>query len=593
MAILHTEGTHLEPHAPVIPLNKRFLISLACVFLVAMHFFTPNPGGEGLALSFNTATWAGLSVTFAIGLYQVANNQALRYSRLTFGLTITCILLTLPEFYLNADLTHSMPRLIGLWAGLLLFVLLQQFQFSNSQKQRLLWFIVLAVLIEALFGFVQYFVLPAHNIFNYNTLINRPYGIFQQPNVMASFLATGLVLSGYLLARHPVKYRRRLGSISLLYVTPSLTVPLLIVLASRTGWLAAVISVALLTPYLYHFATKRRASGWCLSLLLGLGFGAIMALSNDGIVDGKGSQQTILEKSNLDSPRSYIYHQALDMFIEKPLTGYGYGRFEPSYLLYTARQHQLNPSYHVGLPSLSHPHNELLYWAVEGGVVPVLGILLAAALVLRQLYLAKKGTRLALLALFLPIVLHSQLEYPFYHSAIHWIIFVMLLYWVDQRSVSYRKLSFHASGKSLLRVTSLILPICISLYMLSALQTNSALSRFEKSVPPNPELLKHITNPIAWQSRLDWDIYSTYLRIGLLEHQAKFIQPYIDWSEQMIKIKPRPAFYNNLILAYQGLGEDDKANQVRAEANYLFPNLNFSNIKYLPPSAIKQKLKNK
>ena len=318
-----------------------------------------------------------------------------------------------------------------------------------------------------------------------------------------------------------------------------------------------------------------------------------MALSNGGIIDGKGTQQTILEKSNLDGPRSYIYHQALDMFIEKPLTGYGYGKFESSYLLYTARQHQLNPNYHAGLPSLSHPHNELLYWAVDGGVIPVLGILLAIALVLRQLYLAKQGTRLALLALFMPIVLHSQLEYPFYHSAIHWVIFVMLLYWVDQRSVSYRKLSFHASGKSLLRVTSLMLPICISLYMLSALQTNSVLTRFERSVPPNPELLKHITNPIAWQDRLDWDIYSTYLRIGLLEHKAKFIQPYINWSEKMIKIKPRPAFYNNLVLAYQGLGEGDKANQVRAEAKYLFPNLSFSNIQYLPPAVIEHKLKEK
>ena len=54
-------------------------------------------------------------------------------------------------------------------------------------------------MIQALFGYFQYFFLEAGNMFGYNTKANRPYGIFQQPNVMASFLATGFVLSAYLL----------------------------------------------------------------------------------------------------------------------------------------------------------------------------------------------------------------------------------------------------------------------------------------------------------------------------------------------------------------------------------------------------------
>ncbi|MDF4604122.1 Wzy polymerase domain-containing protein, partial [Vibrio parahaemolyticus] len=57
-----------------------------------------------------------------------------------------------------------------------------------------------------------------------------------------------------------------------------------------------------------------------------------------------------------------------------------------------------------------------------------------------------------------------------------------------------------------------------------------------------------------------------------------------DWSLQIIKDKPRPAFYNNLILAYQGLDDSSKAEQIRAEAQFLFPNIDFSQVNYQPPS---------
>ena len=87
-----------------------------------------------------------------------------------------------------------------------------------------------------------------------------------------------------------------------------------------------------------------------------------------------------------DDIRSTLYKQGLDMLIEKPFTGYGYGNFESSYILYTARQHALNENYPSGLPALDHPHNELLYWGVEGGLLPIIGITLAAGLVLFRIY---------------------------------------------------------------------------------------------------------------------------------------------------------------------------------------------------------------
>ena len=500
--------------------------------------------------------------------------------KLTIGLLISCIILTLPVLYSNADPSGASGRLLGLWTGFSFFVLLQQFKFSNKHKQRLLWFIVLAVMIQALFGYFQYFFLEAGNMFGYNTKANRPYGIFQQPNVMASFLATGFVLSAYLLARQPTKYNLKLSESFLLYLMPAITVPLLIIIASRTGWLASVLSFVLILPYLYKFSTKKRFYGWCGSVLIGL-------IAGFAIINLQAADSLASKRTHLESPRAYTFPQALDMMVEKPFSGYGYGKFESEYTLYTARQHQLNSNYHPGLPAMDHPHNELLFWGVEGGIVPIIGILLAAALVAGRITTATKGTQLALFALFIPIVLHSQLEYPFYHSAIHWITFIVLLYWVDQRTSYHYQKGFSVISKTLFRVTSLVVPILVSFYMLSALHTNYVLTKFEKSQPKNPDILKEVSNPVVWKDRYDWDIYSTYLNIGLYQEDPKLIQPYIDWSLNIIKSKPRPAFYNNLILAYQGLGDESKAEQIRSEAQFLFPNRDFSTVQYQRPSQVK------
>ncbi|WP_261816099.1 PglL family O-oligosaccharyltransferase [Vibrio gallicus] len=572
MATLLTSGTQLHKKLAAVPLNKRFLIAVGAAFLVAAHFFTPNPGGAGLMLSFNPPVWVAISVALGIAAYQTARNRVVRYSKLSIALLVSCILLTLPVFYPNAEPIFALPRLSGLWAGLALLFALQQFRFSNEEKQRLLWFILLAVLIEALLGWAQYTLFSQGNFMGYNTIRNRPYGIFQQPNVMASFLSTGLVLSGYLLARQPhTKYLHWRYKLVLLYATPILTIPLLIVLASRTGWLGALISLALLLPYVYRFAARNRSYLWL--SMLGLGFIVGIGLTQIG-----SNQSLLQQKTDLESPRAYTFPQTLDMLIERPLSGYGYGQFETEYTVYTARQHQLNSDYPAGLPAMDHPHNELLYWGVEGGVVPLFGLLLAMGYVLYWLNKAKHGTRIGILALFVPIVLHTQLEYPFYHSAIHWISFIILIYWVDQRGGRAYLFKFGRSSKLALRVSSLLLPIFCSVFMISALQTNYVLTSFERSKPKDPNILDKVTNPVVWKDRYEWDINSTFLQLGLATRNPKYIQTFIDWAQEFVKHKPRPAIYKNLIIAYQGQSEEMLAEEVRGEAKFLFPKVDFDNI---------------
>ena len=573
------EPITMELEMPRLPLiNKVFIFSLAVMFLLAMHFPMQNPGGAGLSLSFNVTTWMALSISLGIGLYKISTAREIKYSALTISLFVCALLLTIPILYDNVNMDNISNRLIGLWVGFVFFVVLQQFKFSEQQKQQLLWLVVLAVIIEALFGLWQYLMLEPGNMFVYNTKVNRPYGIFQQPNVMASFLATGLVISGFLIPTQLTRSRSVFSKMTLLYLVPLLTVPLLIALASRTGWLGATLATIGILPFIYHFSTKKHCASWLISIIVGAVLGII-------IIQSQGTGDFILAKADVESPRRYTIPQTLDMIVEKPLTGYGYGRFEHEYIHYTATRHQQDENYRAGLAQMDHPHNELLFWGAEGGVLPIIALLLAALFVALHINKVKGSKRLALYSLFIPIVLHTQLEYPFYHSAIHWFIFIILIYWIDQEVSHYNTQRFSNGSKIILRISSLLIPILTSVYMLTLLHTNLVLIEYERSNPKNPEILKQVSNHGAWKYRFEHDVYTTYFNIGLTLNKAELIREYVSWAVKTLDKKAYPSKYKRLILAYQALNEPKNVEKIKAEAKFLFPAVNFSNINYIPPSS--------
>ncbi|MCZ8497673.1 hypothetical protein O9929_01580 [Vibrio lentus] len=85
-----------------------------------MHFYAWK---SGLALSFNpTSTWLALSFTLAIGYQSLPLTEHFKYSKLTVGLLISCVILTLPILYCNASPRAASGRLLGLWAGFTAFV---------------------------------------------------------------------------------------------------------------------------------------------------------------------------------------------------------------------------------------------------------------------------------------------------------------------------------------------------------------------------------------------------------------------------------------------------------------------------------------
>ncbi|MGL6350768.1 MAG: pilin glycosylation ligase domain-containing protein, partial [Aeromonas sp.] len=221
----------------------------ALYWLLGMHFFMHNPGGAGLYLPFNAWGWVFASRVIGLGLWQVTLRQRLLFSPLQAGLWIGALLLLLPMLYLGFALKdYAIPRLLGLFAGLLFLFGLYQWRFDKSQRDRLLYLILIAIAMEALLGLVQFYLLTPGNWIGYDTKANRPYGIFQQPNVMATFMATGLALAIWL------ELRREGGRLlmALRYGVILSAALLLVVLQSRVGQLGGLLALFLLMPQLYR-----------------------------------------------------------------------------------------------------------------------------------------------------------------------------------------------------------------------------------------------------------------------------------------------------------------------------------------------------
>lgn len=540
--------------------------TLGFLFLIGMHYLQPHPAGDGLRTSFNAFSWIPLSIAIGAGLFSIVRSSSLRTSSLTRGLVLSAAVLLLPLFYSSSADLIDLGRFYAIAAGLLLLVVLQQLNLSEKRQVLLLLFVLIAVWIEALLGWTQYALFGPENFMAFDPETQRPYGIFRQPNVMASFMATGLVFSIYLLVRSRQVFSGHSASSVLCLLTPLLIVPLLFQLNSRVGWLGASLGVLFALPYLYAQLGKRLTLSWLGIFTLGV----VVALLQVNSADG---WSLVASKLQSDPNRSFIYPQVIRMILEQPFMGVGYGNFEASYNLYAAQLYSAGITENAGYPNLHHPHNELLFWAAEGGVVALGGLLFAAYLVLRTILRAPQGHRLILVALFFPIVLHTQTEYPFYHSMVHFVVFVILIYLVD--SIGNMQSESTLKSTLLFGTAGLVIPSVTTLFMVTTLHAGAILTKYEQVQGTSVASLLNIVNPIVWQERIRWELGSTAMFAGLAQGDMAPAYSFIEVIGESIQTKPRRESYQNLIFAYEFVGDSESADVVKREAMFRYPGTQF------------------
>lgn len=546
-------------------LKKGFFITFAAYMLIGMHYFQHNGGGSGLHLPFNVVGWMFITPLIGFGLWQITSQTQVIYSKLTLFFIAATVIMLLPLLYANSNVvTESYTRLFGLVGGLLLFMSLQQLQLSHKQRLLLLNLVLAAVFIEACFSLIQYYLLPVNSWVGYQKLANRPYGIFQQPNVAASFLTTGIALALYLLTQITESDKKQRWFYYA--VTFLATIPV-ILLQSRTGYLSLAFAPLLLLPWVYFQLKDKQQTRAVFIWIAAYTVAVIIGLYSLGSVDKVARSAAALTNPGARIP---IYLHSLNMFLEKPFVGWGYGSFEVNYLRTYSIALQQGSALPGSPQNLDHPHNELLYWGIEGGLIALAGITLLAVGFIKTLTKQSLLHALALIGLLLPMLLHSQTEYPFYHSTVHWCVFLVLVWYIDNQHDKQTAINF--SYTFLLRTLALLIPVVSIAFMATTLQTNSLLTQYERSDRSDITPLTKVINPIAWITRLEFNAMMYRLRIALATNDIAELENYVNWAAEISQRTPRSNIYLTWVQALEKLQRPNQAMALLKHARVVYPN---------------------
>ncbi|WP_329503111.1 PglL family O-oligosaccharyltransferase [Klebsiella aerogenes] len=554
------------------PLSGTVLLAgLGGFWVIFLHICWPNHGGNGTDLPGNLLAWCFIFILCTLFWYLRPNSLKIESGITIPWLAAGAILMSLPLLWSPSSATfyYALPRIAGLWAGLGFLFTLRQCRFNAQQRQLLMYCLSAAGGVEAMIVLLELYgpssCLP--HVWQKFIHVNgrMAVGVFQQVNVTSSFLALALTTTLLLLGMRKAALTSRLGEyirLVALGCTVILLVTVLSTVYSRTGWLGGIIAIAgiyiLLTFSSFSLEGQYQ---WLLIILpaigvaLGLGVMHLSVSQALTIHDGSNSQRLLT-----------LYHTFF-YALHHPFIGYGAGTYEGYYQAYLAALPGGNP----GTEVMSFPHNELLYQFAEGGFVGLAGALCWCALYLWLWRNAKTLLQAGALTAMLPILLHTQVEYPLYYSVPHWLALLLLLRLADNeypaKSVTgtIRKLSI--SG----RVAMIVLALYGSVVSLQAYRSGQVLDRFENIELTRPEQIEALNVPWIHHLRYQQDL--TLLRlIRFQAHPDKdSLQAFTQENQQWLSVHPWTPLYENQIAVLYYLHEDAEARRWLHQARLTIP----------------------
>ena len=410
--------------------KKRTKIYLFMFLLFSFFYSFPNTGGAGWMVPSNIAIWFGIGGFVSIAL--VLSNLNINYVFSNVGLFLGVLLFCLAVLgAVNTSISHS--ELFG-YFGLFIFIWLffiavLQFKLDFKLLIQLLFVVVVIGVLQSIISYIQVF--DNYRIFNlwfgYEPfrITGRPTGSFQQVNMLASFLSLSLISALFLLSLKPKQWLTNNKKI-FLYIASFTIFSVLLLSGSRTGFLALIIPILGLLILRYK-AFKNNIlplALWVLSLTLGGMFVYFILndLSSINLLADKLSKVS----SGTDS-RIHLYFSGFNLFLDSPWVGYGIGGYNEALQGYYQNQSLPNGLTQSQIDRMTHPHNELLFWMLQSGVVALIVVLAFVVYYLKVLFNYNKGYAWLILILISPLIIQTQLSYPFTLSAMHLFLLLILL----------------------------------------------------------------------------------------------------------------------------------------------------------------------
>jgi O-antigen polymerase len=309
-------------------------------------------------------------------------------------------------------------------------------------------FLILTGFVQALWGLLQlYGFLPS---FNSNFKVT---GTFFNPAPYAMLLAVifpiavGQIIKNKKLriknipktngsifsyAEYPIQFLIVNTSFFIYYLSFATVITILLVLPAtmiRAAWLTAFVGAIVVSRY--WLKRNTRLGSWLLMLGFQLKY-KIVAVALALVVLGLiGTGLFYLKKDSANS-KLFIWKVTLGKIAEKPLCGYGVGRFEAEYNNWQAEYFQKHPEEMDGpkgwvAGNTKYAFNEFLEIASESGII---GLLLFLLIIVSAFYGVKKLNNMyeARSGFFLPsFFILSLLSFPFYNEPLLLLFFTSLV----------------------------------------------------------------------------------------------------------------------------------------------------------------------
>lgn len=537
-------------------------ILLVLQFVIAPFYYQPNFGGEGLYLPYNSSVWVVAVWIIAAGAFLISRSHRLILPKYWLGLACLPLGALITGFIVETITpTEWLTRLSVITGGYLFFLALFQFKLSSKQIDQLLYIILAFGMVAASYGFFQVFFSKEIYPFIPKSPKNIPIGIFQQVNLQASVMATLLILVYYLISRPTLKSSSLLIKISLC-ITAFLASYLIAASGSRVGLLGVIIGLAILLIGRWRLLTRNKIL--CIIILVLTIAGA--ATQTSGLLKSTAKFDRAIGGMETDI-RWRVYKISWDLFIDSPVTGHGLGSFQKVFQD-KRKEYQQQDHLHLGnAPRFSHPHNEMIFWLVEGGLIALSGILIAAIVTFMQLIRLGWQRGLGYAALLIPITLHTQVELPFYISNTHWLLLLFLLFVTHQHGrKNVQTTSLSISANILIPVSFIGIAFFTSWILVQAQMANSDLVKYYASRTTQHELLDKPLNSLYFRDHALFLSLRQKMVEGVKAHDAKPVVEFIKHTEVMLQKVPALNYYIELVNAYHIIGQTELRNKRLQEA---------------------------
>lgn len=575
------------------------LIPLTILFLLVLQYpQAGNLGGSGFGIVTNIIFSAGLALLFGLNISVIVSERKVKLTQPFFVFLILGSYSAVNFFTMSSTQDSYGMYILGvLSCALMIFVINS---FTAHQKKSVLLILLIAILAQMVLGVFQVYFpsFESYYKFNFSNMTIKPFGVFYQQNVYASFIATGVAIALYfimILPKWSLRYKK--APLILSFTVLAFAPALLLLTLSRTAILSLLL---LLTLTLLHvFKTRKNIKAYLFSVALVILSSALIIsfppensllspTSISAVEAGSNTSENISVEDQVNSEvkdsaladklsrssdiRTKIYTDSTKLLLETPWLGVGYGNFYSKFIDYENRiEGELQ-----GLP-LRHPHNILLYLWANSGLFSVLLVVGYAVYFMSSMMKCYRNRKVnsAILWLLTPISLHALLELPFSHSMPHLIVFSIFIGLIHSRS--YTVVLPQVITKILIAAVSIT--SIIGFYQLQNSLSYSKLMQGFDRIPVSQAKV----NIAAMLNIIDFSQFGHYERSTIRYYNAVFYKmmstndkklayQYSIWARKILRTVPTAVLYQNLSYSFYVLGDKKRGREFYDKSLELFPN---------------------